>query len=441
MAAPSADGRRHPLSLLLVVVVGLVAAGHTLLYVLSVPIWATEDEEQHVDYVLELRDERRVPHLDDPLRQQIVDSAVTTNRWPRYGVARPDWAIVDQRLVPERMGLEGFSYEGHQPPLYYAALVPVAGLLGDQVQAIVYAGRLFGVGLAAAGAVLAALLSARLSSPARAPVAAWVGGLCCALMPAVAESSARVNNDYACAVLFTGGVLCLMWLLDAPGVRPALVGGGVFAAAALTKAIGVAGLAVTGVALAVLLVRRKLTARIVGALVVPQLASIAVWSWAIHDRYGTWDPAQAFVQQRYRHPTVPWSLLGSDALQRGATPFGAGTWPHDQFVTALWIALVAVGLVAWVATDRRLDRALVVATPMACAAGGYVLMNRSGIVNTFTARYLVFAYPTLLAAAAAGWVGIRRVAFVPVVPVAVAAGTAAFFLWADFLPRFPLRLG
>lgn len=420
-------------------VVALVAAAHTLLYVFAVPPWALEDEEQHVDYVLTLRDEQRPPHLDDYVHQEIVDSAVTTDRWGSLGLGQVP-ASTDGRLDPSQMGLEGYSYEAHQPPLYYVALVPLAQLLGDRTLAIMYGGRLAGVAVAAAGAVAAAALSARWAPDGHRRRAAWIGGLACALMPALAEGAARVNNDAACAVLVTVGVVCLLRLVERPDARWGLLTGAVLAAAILVKASGVVGLGVSVAVLGLLAVRGRLAARVAAAVLVPQVLAVAAWSAVTHARYDVWNSTTAVVRQRVRFVPLSWSTLGSDALERAATPYGS--WGLGVVLTLLWLVFVLVGLVLW--RDRpgpgRVEMLVVVVAVAAAAVAGLASLNNDGFINAFSARYLLFAYPILLSAAAAGWAGLRRpvVAWAPLVAASLAA---VAFLAVDFLPDFPLRVG
>lgn len=418
-------------------VVALVAAAHTMLYAFAVPPWALEDEEQHVDYVLALRDNRKPPHLDDLLSQDIVDSAVTTDRWGSFGLGRPA-AAEEGRMDPAHMGLEGYSYEGYQPPLYYAALVPAAAALGDRLLAFLYTGRLLGALLVAVGAVLAAMLSARWAPTGKESLAAWIGGLSCALLPANAEAAARINNDFACAVLVTGGVVCLTRLVDRPDRWWSLWAGLVFAAAVLTKPGGVVGVGASFAVLGLLAMRRELSLRISASLLVPQALAVGVWSLVSHARYGVWNPSTAVVDRRLRFPALSWDTIASQALDRGATPYGV--WHLGTALTVGWLAFVVVGLVLLRRSALRAEAFLLVVGIGSVAVMGLVSLNNSGLLNAFTARYLIFAFPTLLAAAAAGWAHLRR-PVVSLAPVALAAVAATAFLLADFLPQFPLRVG
>ncbi len=119
----------------------IFAVLHALLYVVTVPTWDLFDEEQHLSYALYLIDDGAIPHVNDPVQPRILESAVATDRWSTLRIGRP--------VAPElnEFGLEGWSYEGYHPPLYYSLIAPLTLLSGNDAWRELYAARLLGIAL------------------------------------------------------------------------------------------------------------------------------------------------------------------------------------------------------------------------------------------------------------------------------------------------------
>src|SRR5258707_13519757 len=116
--------RRPDWILLMILVLALLRGG---LYASYLPPWGLVDEEQHLHYVQYLAEHQAIPVVGQTyLSAEIIDSLFATHRWEIFHWPGPP------SHAPESMGLEGYSYEGYQPPLAYLALVPIYWLLpGD----------------------------------------------------------------------------------------------------------------------------------------------------------------------------------------------------------------------------------------------------------------------------------------------------------------------
>lgn len=91
-----------------------------MLYVSALPPWGLNDEQQHFHYIQSICEGGYIPIVGkDYISPEIALSSYQTKRrevfhWPSYPSSHPqDW------------GLEGYSYEGYQPPLYYIVLAPI----------------------------------------------------------------------------------------------------------------------------------------------------------------------------------------------------------------------------------------------------------------------------------------------------------------------------
>src|SRR5436305_1373817 len=86
---------------------------HGLMYALWLPPWDLVDEEQHFDYITLVATQGRAPVVgQDYLSPGVVAAIIQTDRWSTYHWSRPASA------QPQEWGLEGYSYEGNQPPLF-----------------------------------------------------------------------------------------------------------------------------------------------------------------------------------------------------------------------------------------------------------------------------------------------------------------------------------
>lgn len=179
--------------MLSIVLVGLFHGG---LYASSLPPWGLVDEEQHVHYIQSLAERQEIPVVGTTfLSQDIVDSLFETRRWEVFHWPTP------QSPDPRTWGLEGHSYEGYQPPLFYALFAPVFALWPGDLLDKVYALRWTIVGLSLLTVWMVYRLTAELF-----PRQKWLSYLACLLLVVLPErvaSVSRVNNDVLLEVIAT----------------------------------------------------------------------------------------------------------------------------------------------------------------------------------------------------------------------------------------------
>jgi hypothetical protein len=72
----------------------------------------------------------------DFLSPPVVAAIIHTGRWAAYDWPHPNSAR------PQDWGLEGYSYEGNQPPLFYLKLAPVYRLIRTDTVAKLFSLRL-----------------------------------------------------------------------------------------------------------------------------------------------------------------------------------------------------------------------------------------------------------------------------------------------------------
>jgi len=427
--------RRRTRLWLVALVCGIVASVHSLAYVFATPPWAIEDEEQHVDYVLSLRDHGHIPRVDETIRPSIVASTIDTRRWESLGLG-----VTFLERDPAKRGLEGLSYEGYQPPLYYLLLVPVVAPLGDRPLAAMYAGRLVGALCAGLGAAFAALLAARWARGVRPAHAALLAGLFLGAIPVYAEAMARVNNDTGLAVTVVGSLLLMARFVERPDSWRALAIGACLGAAVAMKVSALVAIAPAAVAL--LSARRTCPRRVslthVTAIAAPPAVVAVWWMLVTRERYGVLNPVTGFVARIGRFPSLGMTTLARDALRLTGLPYGQ--WHTGPAVAAGVLAATAAGMVAMA---RQRGRALALWSVITLVLGtviGLLQANAAGVVNAFNTRYILLAYPAVVAAAATGWV-VARCRLAAALPVAAMWALAVLFFVVGFLPRFPFRVG
>jgi len=118
LARALARARHSPALALLLAEVAAIAA-ISLCTVFRFPVFAAVDERAHIAYVQELAEHGRIPWVgrDHVFWQEL---AIEAGTFPR-----------PSGLDPARLGLRGSSYEGWQPPLYYALAAPAFAIPGD----------------------------------------------------------------------------------------------------------------------------------------------------------------------------------------------------------------------------------------------------------------------------------------------------------------------
>jgi hypothetical protein len=224
----------------LVVALGLT---HALLYALLLPPWGVVDEEQHFDYVQRLASGDGPPHLGQTyLAQPLADAVYASDRWAKFGWSSPPSAD------PTTWGLEGLSYEGHQPRLYYELLAGLLGVLELPVVDELYVARCLTAALSLV--TLFCLRRTLLTLWPRRQRLVLIACLVLAVTPGYAAAVARVNNDsLAGAIGATFSLLAMQSVLGGLTRRRA-IGLGLLLCAALATKVTAAFLGVLLVPLA-----------------------------------------------------------------------------------------------------------------------------------------------------------------------------------------------
>jgi hypothetical protein len=205
------------------VLIVLLGVLHAWLYALVMPPWGLLDEHQHFHYVQLIAQEGRAPVLwRDRLSEEIVDSVFAVQR--HVVTLGAESMPTREELTRSEQIFEGYSYEGLQPPLYYAILAPFYPLGPPDVLGKLFILRSVGVLLSGITLVLV-WVGARRLWPAS-PFVAVTAALFVALLPERAASAGRLNNDLlveiTCAGVFAG--LAWAWSSGTTWRRAVLVG-------------------------------------------------------------------------------------------------------------------------------------------------------------------------------------------------------------------------
>jgi 4-amino-4-deoxy-L-arabinose transferase-like glycosyltransferase len=172
------------------------------LYASLLPPWGLIDEEQHFHYVQHLAEQRAIPVVGQTyLSPSLVDAIFAARRWEVFHWLTP--ASPD----PRTWGLEGHSYEGYQPPLFYGLLATVYPLFPDDILSQVYLYRWLLVGLSLLTLWITYRLTAELF-PDR-PELALAAGLMLVLIPERTIAVSRINNDVLLEVI----AAAFIWVL------------------------------------------------------------------------------------------------------------------------------------------------------------------------------------------------------------------------------------
>lgn len=404
---------------------------HGAFYAVVIPPWDLFDEEQHLDYALKLRDERRIPHLAETVRPSIVRSAVETDRWTVFRIGRPP------STEPEEMGLEGRSFEGYQPPLYYAAIAPLTVPAHDRALPALYLARSFGILLLGVFAATAWLLTMRWF-PDGGVLAAFSAAVISGAIPAGAEAAGRVNNDLMAATLISLALLATLRLIDRPTASGGALAGCLTAAAILTKSSGVLLFGLLIVGLALVWRRGRLTPAIAGATLAPGLATLLLWTAFIRDRYGVWTGTNAFLELVTPfEPIEPGEFLGRVWFNGWSSYWGAydGGWLRILIgITGMALmAAAAYGMFRRERTQRSYEGLVFTG---ALGAGLVIVLwagNTSGLVHPH-GRIMLPVYPALAALTAGGWSRLHQ--YGALVPAAIAGLGALLSAGYWFVPFF-----
>lgn len=176
---------------------------HGLLYALFLPPWDYVDEEQHFDYIHYLATQARAPIVGhDYLSPTVVEAIINSHRWSTYHWPSP----ASQRA--QDWGLEGQSYEGYQPPLFYLLAVPFYSLSSSDPVSKLFALRLLLLFFSPALLLMMASLLRKTSRNGVLDTTAWVLLTGWVMSTDRAMMMVRLNNDWLAWVL---GV-ALVWV-------------------------------------------------------------------------------------------------------------------------------------------------------------------------------------------------------------------------------------
>jgi hypothetical protein len=375
----------------------LVAFFHGVFYVMMIPPWDLYDEGTHLAYALVLRDERRIPHLEEITRNDVVASEIETDRWGSFRIGKPDLSSI------EAMGLGGRLYQGYQPPLYYVTVIP-ASFLGRDVLEAMYTVRMMGPFLLAALVAITWAL-ARLWSPCSHSMVPAVAALSIAVTPAAGGAAGRVNNDLMAATLIAAGFLASTLLLRRPSVQRAAVLGVITAAAILTKSHGIILLPIVVLGLFFLWRRNQLTAALSAAALLPGLLAFIAWSAWIYERYGTLTGTGAFLS--FAQPFEPlssWDFVRAVVLHSWSSYWA--TYDGGMFEVLAGIGLLAIIAIGLISVLRRGSIAI---EELALSGAAGILMlailwygNTSGLVYP-QGRIVLPLMPVIVALVSTGW--------------------------------------
>jgi 4-amino-4-deoxy-L-arabinose transferase-like glycosyltransferase len=297
----------------------ILALTHGGLYASLMPPWGLIDEEQHLHYIQFLAEEWAIPRVGQTtLSPEIIDSAFKTRRWEHFHWPAPAYP------APQYMGLEGQSYEGYQPPLYYLLLAPFFSILQGDILEKLYALRWISLLLSLLTLVIVFRLGRRLF-PGQ-PAIAYLSCLLLALLPERTAAVGRVNNDTGVEVAAAALIwACTAGVLDRLSWRNSLLLGALFGVSFLFKTS--ASVLLVPIALTFWMNRSS-----------PSLLKYLMGSAGIS--------AALIVPWVARSLLLYGDLTGFSSFQK-MTNFAAPTFNASRLIAAVWDAFRHVWLVWW----------------------------------------------------------------------------------------------
>ncbi len=418
------------------VAVLLFAVMHGALYALTIPAWDLFDEEQHLSYALYLADEQLIPRVDDSIQVRILESAVATDRWSKFGIEAP------VSLDPSQIGLEGLSYEGYQPPLYYALVAPITWLAPDDAWWELRLARLFGLFLILGFASICWGYARDWMRQAQ-PITWGLVVVISVAIPSVAASAGRVNNDLLVGAVLAAGVLMASRLLEDRRVDQAIFLGLLNSAAIISKGQGAVLLLVTIVALGILAHRRQGTPLIFAASLAPGILSLGAATIWNEVRYGHLTGASAFLDLVVPfEPLGPAGFVGEVWLNSWSSYWGAYDGGGLKWLTGIFLLLaMAAGLIGlftgrnpWHRTPEGRQRLALTGTLVLGTLIALWIANDSGLAHPH-GRMLLGVIPPVVTLTVAGFRRLAGETGVLQLGVAVVGLSAVFYvLW--FVPLF-----
>lgn len=302
-----------------------------VLAALRTPVFGSGDEGYHLSYAVDLAEGRGLPVVGQTLVQPEV-LALQDGVYPAAATARA-----------EDLGFRGLSYEGFQPPLFYALAAPVSALSDDWRTKVTMV-RLLSVALLAVGLVVLTVLC-RLVRPED-PLPLLAVAAAPLLFPAVREQEILVGNDVLLIPL-TLGFACCAWTASRRRSPAALWAAGLLAGlmllTKLTSVWAVPVLVLVGIAV----LRAQDTARgrtltVLGT-AAPGLMLLP-WIALNLDRYGslTANDLVLRLQAEVSPPTDPSVLTQAQEVLRVLVQVVLGR--RDEYPGWVTLAAGAVGL-------------------------------------------------------------------------------------------------
>lgn len=453
----------------------LAQAAVLLLGVFGWPLHQAPDEPWHVDLVVAVADGRAVPWPGPGTLKQskgveagLVPAGLQGTTGPTYCGCRtwtadtapdpwPSWADAGG-ATPTRQP----NWMVQHPPAYYAVMAVPLRLLPDwphrPYDVLVYWLRVANLVFLLPLPLLAFLAASRLSGDEA------VGSTASVLMlavPFLQHLGSSVNNDNLLILLFGAVTVLLAYVVRGDtSVRTALLVGLLTAAALLTK--GTALVLPAVVPVAYVLARALLP----GVLALGSGLALGGWWWVRNElAYGTVQPNglvtdQTLAGRRPRVTTVSESGMqfAASTVDRTSETLWLNTavrtlpgWIDvtSTVLSVLTVALLAVGLVAWVRRGLGVGSGIWTLLPV-LGIGAIVVVGalehwlRTERIGGVQGRYLYPALVALAAPVALGVVTLARRWAVPAVAVGAVALQVAYGLAVArefWLPRTPdLRL-
>ena len=361
----------------------------------TTPVFGTGDEGYHLAYAVSIAEGRGLPVVGQTLVPAEV-LAVQDGTYPG-----------PPRRPAAEVGFRGMSYEGFQPPLYYALAAPFT-MLADDWRDKVLVLRGLAVGLLAIALGLLLVLC-RFVRPA-APLPLYAVALVPFLLPSLRQQEVLVSNDVLLVPLALG-LACAAWRAGSQRSLPALVvAGALVGLLLLTKLTAVWALPVLAlVALSVLRDRTTVRGRLQVLLAgLPPVLLLAPWLVQNLARYGalTANELVLTAQAEVSPPTLPTAGEQARTVLVVLAQLGLGRRdPHPGWVSDTALVLAVLVLAATLAVLVRpfgtwpTSAALALPLPLQIA-----LLSVLSVLQGTQLLYERYLHPVVPLAVVATWV-------------------------------------
>ncbi len=330
----------HRLLWFFIMLLALVRGG---LYASLMPPWGLIDEEQHMHYIQHIVEYQSPPIVGETyLSPEIIESAFAVQRWEKFRWPTPP------SQNPQDMGLEGHSYEGYQPPLFYVVLAPLYAILPEPILVKMYALRWACVGLSLL-TVWFAYLTAKEIFPKQ-PMLPYFICLLLVVIPERTASVSRINNDVLLEVIAAFFILVCTWsTLRGLSVRYSQLLGVSLGLGVLTKA----SMAFLAILLPVVFWKNRRqadwwtcvfwTGGIAGCLIMP----FVIYNWLLYGDLTGYSGFRSLIAQSgaFRVPTLTILNLineGLDLFRHLWAVWWRGNLARKYVVTNIFLGILAI---------------------------------------------------------------------------------------------------